>query len=85
MVLLQEEGITFLQVQEILIPCSRRIGHLATDAEIVENVEFERAVGKIVKGLILTEEQRGKSARVVAACGECCHRYGDESHIHHSF
>jgi hypothetical protein len=51
-VLLQEEGITFLRVREKLS------GHLATDAEIVENVEFERAVVKIAKGLILTEEQR---------------------------
>ena len=60
--MLQEEGITFLQVQEIFDTMLEEdylelIGHLATNAEIVENVEFERAVAKIgAKGLILTEE-----------------------------
>ena len=62
-VLLQEEGITFLRVREIFDTMLEEdypelSGHLATDAEIVENVEFERAVVKIAKGLILTEEQR---------------------------
>ena len=62
-VLLQEEGVTFLRVQEIFDTMLEEdypelSGNLATDAEIVENVEFERSVVKIAKGLILTEEQR---------------------------
>ena len=56
-VLLQEEGITFLRVREIFDTMLEEdypelSGHLATDAEIVENVEFERAIVKIAKGLI---------------------------------
>ena len=68
-ILLQEGGITFLRVREIFDTILEEnypelSGHLATDAEIVENVEFERAVVKIAKGLILTEEQRN-SVRVL--------------------
>jgi hypothetical protein len=63
MVLLQEDGITSLRVREIFDTMLEKdypelSGYLATDAESVENVEFERAVVKIAKGLILTEEQR---------------------------
>ncbi len=60
-VLLQEEGVAFLRVQEIFDTMleedySELSGHLATDADIAENIEFERAIVKIARGLILTEE-----------------------------
>jgi hypothetical protein len=56
-------GNNMLRVQEIFDTMLEEdypelSGHLAADTEIVENVEFERAVVKIAKGLILTEERR---------------------------
>jgi hypothetical protein len=52
MILLPEEGITFLRVREIFDTMLEEdypelSGHLATDADIVENAEFESPLVKI--------------------------------------
>lgn len=46
--------------------------HLAKDAEIVEKVEFVRAVVKIAKGLILAPDRRAATAVEVIMCKSCC-------------
>jgi hypothetical protein len=60
-VMLQKEGITFLQVREIFDAVMEDYpvftGYLGDSAKIVENKMFEKAVVKIAKGVQLTLEE----------------------------
>jgi ribosomal protein L37AE/L43A len=60
-VMLQKEGITFVQVREIFDAIMEDYpvfgGYLGDAADIVENKTFEKAVVKIAKGLQLTVEE----------------------------
>jgi len=61
-VMLQKEGITLLRVREIfdsvIDDYTALRGHLSSDAAIVVNPVFERAVVKISRGLDLSDEER---------------------------
>ena len=61
-IMLQKEGITFLRVREIfdtiLEDYPELDGHIGAEAEIIVNVAFEKAVMKIAKGHLLSEDER---------------------------
>ena len=70
-VMLQKENISFLRVREIFDEVLQDFpsfeSHLGSDADIVQNPVFEKAVVQISKGLSLSEDQRTAVAVLLKA------------------